>query len=103
MSSNNDQKPNKNQYVPNLTLAAIAGLVGLLTLAVILAAVFGGLWLDNQFGTRPRYTLILVIVSMPVTLILMFIIVRSITKKITKDMPAGSGKEIQQKEEDRFE
>lgn len=106
MNSQNDPNKSRSKYVSNLTLAAVAGLVGLLTLVIILVAVFGGLWLDNHFGTRPRYTLILVIVSMPVTLILMFVIVRSITKKIEKNLPTNTStvKEFQQeKEEDWFE
>jgi len=70
----------------NLTLAGIAGQVGCLTLVIILAAVFGGLWLDARFQTRPMITLILVIASIPISLVLMFLVVRGATAKIKENL-----------------
>lgn len=103
MKSAGNPKKNQNPYIFNLTLTAVAGLVGLITLVIILAAVLGGLWLDNHFDTKPLYTLILVVGSMPVTLILMFVIVRKITKKIEQNTANRTLTETQQKEEDHFE
>ena len=103
MKPRNNQNKDHKQYVSNLTLAAVAGLVGFLTMVIILAAVFGGLWLDNRYDTKPLYTLILVIGSMPLTLVLMFVIVRKVTRKIEKSTTTNVGKEIQQEEEDHFE
>ncbi len=70
------------QYVFNLTLAAVAGQVGFLTLFIILAALFGGLWLDKMFATRPLFTVVLMLASIPVTLVMMFWVVRKATSKI---------------------
>jgi F0F1-type ATP synthase assembly protein I len=70
------------QYALNMTLAGIAGQVGCLTLVVIFVALFAGLWLDNNFDTKPLFTLILLIGSVPVTVILMFRMVRSATDRI---------------------
>ena len=36
----------------NLTLAVEAGLVGFLTVVIILVAFLAGRWLDNQFGNE---------------------------------------------------
>jgi len=47
------------------------GQVGCLTILVIGVALAAGLWLDQQFGTKPLFTLALVLGSIPVTLILM--------------------------------
>lgn len=47
------------------------GQVGCLTILVIGVALAAGLWLDQQFGTKPVFTLVLVLGSIPVTLILM--------------------------------
>jgi F0F1-type ATP synthase assembly protein I len=44
---------------------------GCLTAIGTLLALFLGLWLDEQFGTRPMFTLGLVLASVPITLILM--------------------------------
>lgn len=52
-------------------LIVVIGQVGCLTLAVILASVFGGLWLDNQFGTKPMFTLVLLFAGIPISVFLM--------------------------------
>lgn len=70
-------------YALNLTLVAVAGQVGCLTLIIVLAALFGGLWLDNQFDSRPLFTIILMIGSVPVTLVAMFWVVRAVTSRLT--------------------
>jgi F0F1-type ATP synthase assembly protein I len=80
MSRPSNQPENKRgQYAFNLTLAAVAGQVGCLTLVIVLAALFGGLWLDGRFNTRPTFTIALMVASVPVTLVAMFIVVRAAT------------------------
>jgi MFS-type transporter involved in bile tolerance (Atg22 family) len=74
----NDRKT----YWMNLTLAGLAGQVGCLTLVIILGAVFLGLWLDAQFQTRPVLTIGLVVVSMPISLGMMFFVVRQAVTRI---------------------
>jgi ABC-type molybdate transport system permease subunit len=86
MPPNEDQvKEKKLQRTYNLTLAAVTGQVGCLTLIIILAALFGGLWLDNRFDTRPMFTIGLVIASVPVTLFLMIWVAKKATAKINRD------------------
>ena len=58
-----------------MALGGILGQVGCLTVAVVLLALGAGLWLDARLGTRPAFTLVLVLGSVPVTLYLMFRIV----------------------------
>lgn len=77
-SSDKDQ----NQKKFNLTIAAVTGQVGCLTLVIIFLALFGGLWLDNALQTKPLFTLVFLIGSVPVTLILMFWVVRKTTAHI---------------------
>ncbi len=79
------EKPNAGssaQRAYNLTVAAIAGQVGCLTLVIVLAALFAGLWLDAQFDSRPLATVILLIASVPVTLVLMFWVVKRAIARI---------------------
>lgn len=80
--SSNQPESNRVQYAFNLTLAAVAAQVGCLTLVIVLAALFGGLWLDSRFDTRPMITVILMVLSVPVTLVVMFWIVRSATSRL---------------------
>ena len=67
--------------------------VGCLTLVIILVALFGGLWLDARFDTKPVITLVLVFASIPVSLVLMFVIARSAAANIKANV------EEQRKEE----
>jgi F0F1-type ATP synthase assembly protein I len=46
--------------------------IGLLTLALVVAAIFGGLWLDRAFSTKPIFTVILILGSFPVSLYLIY-------------------------------
>lgn len=80
-------KQDRKQYWLNLTLAGVAGQVGCLTLIIILVAVFGGLWLDANFNTRPLFTLVLLIASIPVSLASMFFVVRAATSRIKAGPP----------------
>jgi hypothetical protein len=85
MSQTDDQSVRtRNQRIFNLTLTAVAGQVGCLTLLIILAALFGGLWLDHHFDTsKPIFTILLMITSVPVTLVLMFWVVKATTTRIS--------------------
>jgi formate hydrogenlyase subunit 4 len=85
MTTPNDEQSgtNKKQYAFNLTLAAVAGQVGCLTLIVILIALFLGMWLDTRIENSYHvFTLILLAASVPVTIVLMFWVVRSATSRI---------------------
>jgi F0F1-type ATP synthase assembly protein I len=82
--SEQPEQPDKNrsQYLFNLTLAAVAGQVGFITLCIVLASLFGGLWLDKRFDTRPVFTIVLMLASVPVTIVMMFWVVRNATARI---------------------
>ncbi|MBE0699199.1 MAG: AtpZ/AtpI family protein [Anaerolineaceae bacterium] len=77
----------RKRYWLNLTLAGAAGQVGCVTLVIILAAVLAGLWLDARFNTRPMFTAILLLASIPVSLAAMLFIVRLFTSKIKAGPP----------------
>ncbi len=83
--ANKEHKKDQMQYAFNVALVAVAGQVGCLTLVVIFGSLFGGLWLDNQFDTRPMFTVLLLIGSIPVTLVAMFWVVRKATSHIKPD------------------
>jgi hypothetical protein len=86
MSQRGDQtETDRVRSVWNLTLAGVAGSVGCLTVLIIILALFGGLWLDNQLQTRPTFTILFLIGSVPVTLIAMFWLVRQATARIRPD------------------
>ncbi len=84
MSEPEKQGKNNLQYAYNLTLASIAGQVGCLTLIIIFGALFAGLWLDGRMDSKPMFTILLLVGSVPVTLFLMFRVVKSATKRIVQ-------------------
>jgi hypothetical protein len=87
MSNPDDQNKDRLQHAYNLTLASVTGLVGCLTMVIVIAALVLGLWLDKSFNTKPLFTLILIIGSVPVTLVVMFMVVNSATKRMKVDQP----------------
>ncbi len=66
----------------NITLASVVAQVGCLTFVIILGAVLGGLWLDNHYGSKPIFTVGLLVVSIPVSLAVMIFIVRYALSKV---------------------
>ncbi len=82
-----EPQKDKKQYWLNLTLAGAAGGVGCVTLVIILVAVVVGLWLDRNFQTRPFFTLILLIASIPASVVAMLFIVRQATSRIKAGPP----------------
>jgi F0F1-type ATP synthase assembly protein I len=74
--------PDKNPFPPEVgkRAARLGAEVGFSTLFIILGAVFGGLWLDNFLGTRPIIMLILVLGTVPVSLIFTYRMARKAVK-----------------------
>lgn len=70
------QSEKNGRSILNTLLIVMIGQVGCLTLIIILASVFGGLWLDNLFGTRPVFTLALLFAGIPVSVIVMLVVAR---------------------------
>ena len=91
MPEENGKTRKRNTY--NLMIAALAGQVGCLTLVIIIAAVLGGIALDSQFGTKPWFTIGLLVVSVPVSLLLMLFIARKTVAKIKTDQSLKSNEE----------
>jgi magnesium-transporting ATPase (P-type) len=79
----------RTQQALMMALLGVTGQVGCLTLVIILVALIAGLWLDNQFQTRPLFTLILVLASIPISLFLMFRLVLSFAPRIQR-LAAGT-------------
>ncbi|MBE0681440.1 MAG: AtpZ/AtpI family protein [Anaerolineales bacterium] len=83
-----DREQNRRNMV-NTLLIVVVGQVGCLTLAVILASVFGGLWLDNMFGTKPMFTLVLLFAGIPLSVILMLYVSRRALARLKEKYETG--------------
>jgi F0F1-type ATP synthase assembly protein I len=70
------QSGQKGRSIVNSLLIVMIGQVGCLTLIIILASVFGGLWLDRTFDTKPVFTLVLLFAGIPVSVLVMLVAAR---------------------------
>ena len=70
------QSEQKGRKILGTLLIVMVGQVGCLTLIIILASVFGGMWLDNTFGTKPVFTLVLLFAGIPVSVLVMLVVAR---------------------------
>jgi len=70
------QSEQKGRGILTNLLIVLVGQVGCLTLVIILASVFGGLWLDKIFGTKPVITLVLLFAGIPVSVLVMLSVAR---------------------------
>jgi F0F1-type ATP synthase assembly protein I len=70
------QSGQKGRSILNSLLIVMIGQVGCLTLVIILASVFGGLWLDRTFGTKPVFTLVLLLAGVPISVLVMLVVAR---------------------------
>jgi hypothetical protein len=72
--------------------SGIAWQVGCVTVAIVAVALVGGLWLDQQLNTRPLLTVLLLLVSVPFSLLLVLRIALNAARQVER---------IQQEEQDR--
>jgi len=86
------QSDDNRQNMVSTLLIVVIGQVGCLTLAVILASVFGGLWLDNMFGTKPVFTLVLLFAGIPLSVILMLYVSRKALARLKEKYEAEEKK-----------
>ena len=62
-------------------MIALGGQIGCITLVIVLAAAFGGIWLDKILGTKPMLTILLVLGAAPLSLFLTYkMAIRAINK-----------------------
>ena len=85
------QSEQKGRGILNTLLIVMIGQVGCLTLVIILASVFGGLWLDNAFGTKPVFTLVLLFAGIPVSVLVMLTVARKTLARL-KDKAENESK-----------
>lgn len=90
------KSPSSRVPSPNLTAMSLAGQIGCVVPAIILAAVLGGLWLDRQLGTGRWFTLGLLLVSLPLSIFVTFRLAMRTVQEVNRmlqgagaDRPAG--------------
>ena len=81
-----------------MKFAAVGAQVGCITVIIVLASVFGGIWLDRILGTKPALTVLLVLGSAPISLILTFWIAMRAVRD--PNAQAGDNPQVNSRKED---
>lgn len=74
----------------NTTLTTVIVQVGCITPVIIIGFLFLGLWLDRTFVTSPLFTIIFIVVAMPVSILVLLAIVRAATKRLKAETKSNS-------------
>ena len=80
------QSEQKGRSILTNVLIVMVGQVGCLTLLIIMASVFGGLWLDKVFDTKPVITLALLFAGIPVSVIVMLSVARKTLARLKNNV-----------------
>ncbi len=81
-------KQTNRQNMVYTLLVVMIGQVGCITIAIILASVFGGLWLDEMFGTGRVFTLVLLFAGIPLSVFLMMFVARKTLARLREKYEA---------------
>lgn len=83
MAQTDGKSPSDNpRNIVGTVLIVMVGQVGCVSLAMILLSVLGGLWLDNTLGTKPLFTLLLLLAGVPLSVLVMVYIGRRTVARI---------------------
>ena len=94
------QSEQKGRSILTTLLIVMIGQVGCLTLVIILASVFGGLWLDNTFGTKPVFTLALLFAGIPISVLVMLVVARRTLNRLKERAEAEQESDTSSQEAD---
>jgi hypothetical protein len=87
-------QPQDKQRLVNLTVIALVGQVGCLTLLIVIGAVFAGMWIDSRMDSKPVGTILLVAASVPLAIYVMLKVVRGTLRKLgLESTPPANSKE----------
>ena len=88
------QSEQKGRSALTTLLIVLIGQVGCLTLIIILASVFAGMWLDNMLGTKPVITLVLLFAGIPISVLVMLVVARRTLARIRTEAEKEKNTEI---------
>ena len=83
---NNEHKPLQS-VSSSMPVIALGGQIGCVTLVLVLVAAVGGIWLDNLLGTKPLFTIILVLGAAPLSLYITYRMAISAINKVNPPAP----------------
>jgi F0F1-type ATP synthase assembly protein I len=98
-----EEQPNNQAEAAQASLELafkVIAQIGLLTLAVVVVAIFGGLWLDRVLSTKPLFTILLILGSFPVSLYIIYRVALGATRGMTTAATSPRRKEEMRSDRD---
>ena len=80
------------RYSFGATLALVTGMVLVLVGFCVVAALVGGVWLDRVLGTKPIFTVALIVAAGPISLYGVYRFTTGALTRMTASLPARKGK-----------
>ena len=74
-----------------MAVAGVLGIGGLITLGIVILFLLGGLWLDRAMNTKPLFTLLLMIVSAPISIFVMYRVAMNSISKMNPPVKSTDG------------
>ncbi len=93
-------KPKLSRRVKNLALAAVAALAGFASVTITVLALLAGLWLDARYQREGTFTVILLVASVPLSLVTMLMITLGAVRRIIPQPPQRHKQQHTPNEED---
>jgi L-asparagine transporter-like permease len=87
-----DRRTPNPDYMRNLALATVAGQAGCMTVILIFAGLFAGMYLDARLDTHPVFTIGLVFAAIPLSLYAMIRLMLSAVAAIHHPPAAGASR-----------
>jgi F0F1-type ATP synthase assembly protein I len=84
------QSEEKGRSILTNVLIVMIGQVGCLTLVIIFASAFAGLWLDKMFDTKPVFTLALLFAGIPISVLVMLSVGRRTLARLKDNLEKES-------------
>jgi F0F1-type ATP synthase assembly protein I len=100
--SNPPPEPSKGKLsINNVAMFSVGAQVGCVTVLIVFLALFAGIGLDKLLGTKPLFTIILILGSAPLSLFLTFKLAMRAVKNATPQEPVSKQTRPVEEEEKR--
>ena len=90
----NEPDQDRPRYSFGAILSLVTGFVVVIVGLSVVVALFGGLWLDRVFGTKPVFTVLFIVAAGPLSLYLVYRLTIAATSRLKTDFPAYRGGRI---------
>ena len=97
--THNEPDQENPRYSFGAILSLVTGLVVVVVGLSVVLALFGGLWLDRVFGTKPVFTVLFIVAAGPLSLFLVYRLTMAATSRLKTDLSASRAGRVKPSDE----